>query len=280
MVAKILKVALVPAGLVVSSYGLYAVSDREAKGDRLTPQQLSLYAVPPRVSRFVEAQPGRVQCAFSAVRKAVWPAVTWTRSACSSVRNGVEETIQFGIDSYIYLKNPPPEFLPRAGVITVSGLAGLVLSRKGSRLKRVTYPLGLAALGASVCYPAQTVIFAKVTGKKLYSAGHRTYDAVSSLWKTKPQKEAIPVLTEEAKETPTEEDGSASAEKSPPGHQDDQGPSTSPETPNISSPVDPTEAGTARVTPDQTEVKFHPPPELVDHGQSNPEDVDLYSTRS
>ncbi|XP_056395590.1 MICOS complex subunit MIC27 [Hyla sarda] len=295
MVSKIFKLAAVPAGLVVSSYGFYAVSDREAKGDRLNPQQLSLYVVPPQESRFVEAQPGRVQCAFSAVRKAVWPVITWTQNSCRSVRNGVEETIQFGKDSYAYLKNPPPEFLPRVGIISVSGLAGLVLARKGSRLKKVVYPLGLAALGASVCYPAHAVIVAKLSSKKLYSAGHWTYESVSSLWKTKPQKEeAIPASSEEVKVTTREEDiGEAEAETSPAKHvvreeaetspakhgvQDEQEPSASPE-PSL--PVDPEKTSTTNdYTESPKDMKFQPPPELVDHGQSNPEDVDLYSTRS
>lgn len=35
------------------------------------------------------------------------------------------------LDAYVYLNNPPPEFLPKAAVITVSGLAGVVLARKG-----------------------------------------------------------------------------------------------------------------------------------------------------
>lgn len=35
------------------------------------------------------------------------------------------------LDAYDYLNNPPPDFLPKAAVITVSGLAGLVLARKG-----------------------------------------------------------------------------------------------------------------------------------------------------
>lgn len=34
-------------------------------------------------------------------------------------------------DAYVYLKNPPPEFLPKIGVITIAGLAGVVLARKG-----------------------------------------------------------------------------------------------------------------------------------------------------
>lgn len=35
------------------------------------------------------------------------------------------------LDAYVYLNDPPPEFFPRAAVITVSGLAGAVLARKG-----------------------------------------------------------------------------------------------------------------------------------------------------
>ncbi|KAM4019697.1 MICOS complex subunit MIC27 [Anomaloglossus baeobatrachus] len=276
MVSKMMKVAAVPAGLVVSSYGLYALSDREAKGNRLNPQQLSVYAIPPQESRFIEAPPGRVQCVFSAVRKTVWPAVTWTENAVTSARNGVEETIQFGKDSYVYLKNPPPEFLPRVGIISVSGLAGLVLARKGSRLKRLVYPAGLAALGASVCYPAHAVIFAKVTGKKIYSAGHRTYQAVSALWKTEPKNEAAtPVQSEDAKEAAREEDSGATAAEPPAEHhvQAQQEPS--------SLSAERAEPGSSNVPTEQPkDVKFQPPPELVDHGQSNPEDVDLYSTRT
>ncbi|XP_069602215.1 MICOS complex subunit MIC27 isoform X1 [Ranitomeya imitator] len=277
MVSKMLKVAAIPVGLVVSSYGLYAVSDREAKGDRLNPHQLSVYAIPPQESRFIEASPGRVQCVVSALRKTVWPAVTWTQNACTSVRNGVEETIQFGKDSFVYLKNPPPEFLPRVGIISVSGLAGLVLARRGSRLKKLVYPTGLAALGASVCYPAHAVIFAKVTGKKLYSAGHWTYDGVSSLWRTKPQNEvAMPVRSEDTKEALREEDRGAA--ESPAEHRE---PTSSPAPPSSSLPIDPAEPSATSVpTEPSKDVKFQPPPELVDHGQSNPEDVDLYSTRT
>ncbi|XP_073446001.1 MICOS complex subunit MIC27 isoform X2 [Dendrobates tinctorius] len=243
MVSKMLKVAAVPVGLVVSSYGLYAVSDREAKGDRVNPRQLSVYAIPPQDSRFIEASPGRVQCVFSALRKTVWPAVTWTQNACISVWNGVEETIQFGKDSYIYLKNPPPEFLPRVGIISVSGLAGLVLARKGSRLKKLVYPAGLAALGACVCYPAHAVIFAKVSGKKLYSAGHRTYDGVSSLWRTKPQNEVtVPVQSEDTKEVLREEDR-GTAESSAEHHEA----TSSPALPNSSLPLDPAEPSATSV---------------------------------
>ncbi|KAM9323834.1 MICOS complex subunit MIC27 [Gastrophryne carolinensis] len=197
MVSKILKVAVVvPGSLALTSYGLYAVSDREPKGERLSPHQLSLYSAPPRESRFIEERPGRAQHVFSALCSGVSPILSGGKSICVAVKSGVLETVQFGKDSYEYLKAPPPEFLPRVGVIAVGGLAGVVLARRGSRLKKVLYPGALAALGASLCYPAQAVIFAKVTGRPL------------SDW------------------------------------------------------------------------RFTPPADLSDHGQSHPEDRDMYSTRS
>ncbi|KAG8522145.1 MICOS complex subunit MIC27, partial [Galemys pyrenaicus] len=48
--------------------------------------------------------------------------------------------------------NPPQYFLSQIGVITVSGVAGLVSKTKGSRFKKMTYLLGLTTFGASVCY--------------------------------------------------------------------------------------------------------------------------------
>ncbi|XP_077319350.1 MICOS complex subunit MIC27 isoform X3 [Lithobates pipiens] len=263
MVAKILKLAALPAGLVLSSYGLYAVSDRDPKGHPLSPHQLSVYSAPPRESRFIEEDPGRVQRSFSAVRSTLSPLVIWGKNAGDAVRNGVVETIRLTQDSYVYLKNPPPEFLPRVGIITISGLAGLILSRRGSRLKKVVYPVGLTALGASVCYPAHAVIFAKVTGKKLYNAGHWTYDSVSSLWKAEPQKKESDSTPADNNEKPPREETTNETESTAeePIRAEHAEPPASPE---------PTQEGSSASDP----------PGLTDHGQSHPEDVDMYSTRS
>ncbi|TMS17323.1 Connector enhancer of kinase suppressor of ras 2 [Larimichthys crocea] len=97
-------------------------------------------------------------------------------------------------DVFYYLKDPPPEFLPRFGTITMAGLLGMFLARKGSRFKRVAVPLGLMSAGASVCYPAQAVAVLKVTGKKVYAAGNWSKAAVSSLFTPKPQ-ELVPKET-------------------------------------------------------------------------------------
>ncbi|CAJ0933729.1 unnamed protein product, partial [Ranitomeya imitator] len=251
MVSKMLKVAAVPVGLVVSSYGLYAVSDREAKGDRLNPHQNACTSVRNGVEETIQF--GKGECSAEDSRCASLAVLLHTFS--TECKNGEESygnlleqfkssspICKLG-DSFVYLKNPPPEFLPRVGIISVSGLAGLVLARRGSRLKKLVYPTGLAALGASVCYPAHAVIFAKVTGKKLYSAGHWTYDGVSSLWRTKPQNEvAMPVRSEDTKEALREEDRGAA--ESPAEHRE---PTSSPAPPSSSLPIDPAEPSATSV---------------------------------
>ncbi|NP_001088003.1 apolipoprotein O-like L homeolog [Xenopus laevis] len=301
MVAKIFKLAAVPASLVFTSYGLYAVSDREPKGNLLSPVQLSIYSVPAQKSKYIEEHPGRLQSGFSSVRETIWPFVIWGKHFCSSVRNGVEDTVQFGKDSYVYLKNPPPEFLARLGIITVSGLAGLVLARKGSRLKKIAYPLGLTALGISVCYPTQAVIFAKLTGRKVYAVSHRTYDTLSSFWKANINK--AQTQTEDLKVPVSVTEGDHHQEEVLEKLIQDQTNITKDEDPeplivvetelpalineeildvmhSNEGVLDNQEKPATVPSDSENDQKFKPDPSLLDHGQANPEDVDMYSTRS
>uniref|UniRef100_A0A803K1J3 MICOS complex subunit n=1 Tax=Xenopus tropicalis TaxID=8364 RepID=A0A803K1J3_XENTR len=306
----IFKLAAVPAGLVFTSYGLYAVSDREPKGNLLKPIQLSVYSVPAQKSKYIEEHPGRLQSGLSSVRETIWPYVVWGKHFCSSVRNGVEDTVQFGKDSYVYLKNPPPEFLARLGIITVSGLAGLVLARKGSRLKKIAYPLGLTTLGISVCYPTQAVIFAKLTGRKIYTVSHQTYDTLSSLWKTSIHKEDKPQTQTEDLKIPV----SVTEGDHYQGNQEEVLETLIPDLTNSTKYEDPEPLIAVETEPPalinqeildvneevnlnkeglnnqekqttgssdlKNQRKFKPDPSLLDHGQAHPEDVDMYSTRN
>ncbi|ETE64276.1 Apolipoprotein O-like protein, partial [Ophiophagus hannah] len=74
---------------------------------------LPIYSAPPLESRYVDEKPGRLQTRISSVRKTT----SYYLKNC---------------------KNPPPEFLPKVGVITVSGLTGIVLARKESEDKAET----------------------------------------------------------------------------------------------------------------------------------------------
>ncbi|CAK7306929.1 MICOS complex subunit MIC27 [Vulpes lagopus] len=183
------------------------------------------------------------------------------------MKNGIMDTVQFGKDVYVYLKNPPRDFLPKIGVITVSGLAGLVSARKGSRFKKIAYPLGLATLGAAVCYPVQSVIIAKVTGKKAYTTSEQIYEAVKSLWTKINKKESFPKPKEKPKL-------GNSAEIEIPAKTADSLKYSVPLPTELISETKRKSESTSGAT------QFMPDPKLMDHGQSHPEDVDMYSTRS
>ncbi|XP_030887718.1 MICOS complex subunit MIC27 isoform X4 [Leptonychotes weddellii] len=223
------KLTTIPGGLICASITVHAAKEEEYKKQLVKPEQLPIYTAPPLQSKYVEEQPGRLQMGFASIRTTTGHYIGWCKGVCVFVKNGIMDTVQFGKDAYIYLKNPPRDFLPKLGVITVSGLAGLVSARKGSRLKKIAYPLGLATLGATVCYPVQSVIIAKLGNSAEIEIPAKTTDSL---------KYSVPLTTELSSETKTKSESTSGA------------------------------------------TQFMLDPKLMDHGQSHPEDVDMYSTRS
>ncbi|NWS34537.1 MIC27 protein, partial [Polioptila caerulea] len=272
--SQVAKLVAVSSGLPFVCITVYAATEKESKDQLVKPDKLPIYSAPPLRSRYIEEQPGHLQQQLSALRSATRRYFGWCQSVYVFVKNGIMDSIQFGKDAYVYLNNPPPDFLPKAAVITVSGLAGAVLARKGSRFKRIAYPLGLTTVGYSVCYPAQSVVMAKVTGKKLLCASHQIYEAVRSLWAdketvTKLQQESKPIMQEDKKKKGISSTKPESAVES----KSLNGTASSPvESQGNEDPVP--SSGTGKSS------KFKPDPKLMDHGQSSPEDVDMYSTRS
>ncbi|NXL91775.1 MIC27 protein, partial [Alectura lathami] len=272
-ISQVAKLAAAASGLPFVCT-VYAATEKESKSQLVKPNQLPIYCSPPLTSKYIEEQPGRLQKQFSSVRQTTVRYIGWCKDAFFFVRNGIMDSIQFGKDAYVYLKNPPPEFLPKVGIITVAGLAGVVLARKDSRFKKIAYPLGLTAVGISVCFPAQSVVMAKVTGKKVFSASCRTYEAVRSLWAKKEdvsklQQESKSVTQEDKKKKEVSNTKPEPAVESRSFNRTESSPveswSTADQVPS---------SGTMKTT------KFKPDPKLMDHGQSSPEDVDMYSTRS
>ncbi|XP_008417858.1 MICOS complex subunit MIC27 [Poecilia reticulata] len=181
MAAKVAMVA-VPTVLGIASIRVYTVKDAPADGlvsrDRLNVYAPLLGADPPKV---VPESPGLVERGLTTTRESVLPAVRAVKGACVSVKRSSVNLYHAGEDVYYYLIDPPPGFLPRFGTVTMAGLLGMFLARKGSRFKRLAVPLGLMSAGASVCYPAQAVSVLKVTGQKAYAAGQWSAAAASSL---------------------------------------------------------------------------------------------------
>ncbi|KFQ17381.1 Apolipoprotein O-like, partial [Merops nubicus] len=269
--SQVAKLAALSSALPFACFTVYA-TEKESKGQLVKPSQLPIYCPPALKLRYVEEQPGPLQKQLSAVRQTTGRYLGWCKDAFVFIKNGIMDSIQFGKDAYIYLKNPPPDFLPKVGVITVSGLAGIVLARKGSRFKKIAYPMGLTTLGVAVCYPAQSAVFAQVAGKKLLSASHQTYEAVRSLWVEKEdvrKQESKSVIQEDKKKKEIPNTKPESAIESRSSNRTESSPVES------WSSKDPVPSSGTAKTP-----KLKPDPKLMDHGQSSPEDVDMYSTRS
>nr|XP_033489818.1 MICOS complex subunit MIC27 isoform X3 [Epinephelus lanceolatus] len=188
MAAKVVMVA-VPTVIGIASIRVYRVSEVPADG-LVTREKLNIYTPLPQSAQaqFVPESPGVIQSGLTTAREGILPFVLAIKGACVSVKTTSVNLYHAGEDVYYYLKDPPPGFLPRFGTITMAGLLGMFLTRKGSQFKRLAVPLGLMSAGASVCYPAQTVAVFKVTGKKVYAVGQWSSAAVSSLLTPKPQE--------------------------------------------------------------------------------------------
>ncbi|XP_067262152.1 apolipoprotein O, a isoform X2 [Chanodichthys erythropterus] len=195
---KVGGVAGVTGTLGLISASVLAADDKPRT--TLSVDELSLYTTPQQKIQYVEPEKGSVEEGVSTLRKLAEPYTTWCQGVYGTVKPKVDSTVQFGQNSYAYLKNPPPEFYPRAGIIGFAGILGLFLGR-GSRLKRLIYPTGLMAVGASMYYPQEAVTIAKKTGDSIYDLALQAYVTVEKLIKDKPaskksqQKVILSLLT-------------------------------------------------------------------------------------
>ncbi|XP_036300139.1 MICOS complex subunit MIC27-like [Pipistrellus kuhlii] len=261
------KLTIMPAGLIFASITVHAAKEEEFKKQLMKPEQLPLYTSPPLQSKYVEEQPGKLQMDFASIHTTTGRYIGWCKGVYVFVKNGIMDTVQFGKDAYVYLKNPPRDFLPKVGMITVSGLAGLVSARKGSRFKKIAYPLELATLGATVCYPVQCIIIANVAEKKAYATSQNIFEAVKSLCTKKNKKESLPEPKEKIKLESSAEIETPAKTAHNPKH-------------SVGLPTELRSEMKTKSEFTSGATQFMPNPKLMDYGQSHPEDVDMYSTRS
>ncbi|KAL6479664.1 hypothetical protein MHYP_G00106970 [Metynnis hypsauchen] len=316
MSSKVVRVVAVPAVLGFASIRVYA--EREARTELISPQELSVYSTEPQERlQYVEEQPGALQSGLGKVRGSLQSYMQNIKGIFVSTKVTGVNLYHGGEDIYHFLKDPPSGFIPRVAVITLSGLAGMVLARKGSRLKRLVFPFSLATAGFAVCYPIQTISILKVSGKKIYAASHWTSSTVASLWKSPaavpvspesiPSPETVAKASTAAEEVEASGTEESSQEFPPPAKpsmtpmpaaqaapiplsvpvlaqasetehfvpsslSSSQTDESKPEMPSVQTSTE-SKATTEKKIPG-VDLK------LMDFGQSNPEDADLYSTRS
>ncbi|XP_042369990.1 MICOS complex subunit MIC26-like [Plectropomus leopardus] len=158
-----------------------AAGDGEAETTApLLRDELSLYSAPQQKFRYVEPEAGQLEQSVASLRKLTEPYTDWCQGAYNKIKPKVQSAVKWGDGTYAYLKNPPKDFYPRAGVIGFTGVLGLFLGR-GSRLKKLIYPAGLMTVSASLYYPERAAAIAKSTGDSVYERAVQGYAALEKM---------------------------------------------------------------------------------------------------
>ncbi|XP_053294545.1 MICOS complex subunit MIC26 [Pleuronectes platessa] len=194
------------SGVMPGTLGLLPVTVRAAAaGDReneaescsvLNRDELSLYADPPQRPGYEEPEAGQLEQSVASLRKLLEPHAAWWQGTYSRIQPRVHSVFRRGHDAYSYLNDPPKGFYPRAGVIGLTGVLGLLLAR-GSRTKRLLYPAGLVTLSTSLYYPERAAAIARSAGDSVYDRAVQGYAAVEKM--VKPQSKGAKAADSEAK---------------------------------------------------------------------------------
>ncbi|XP_019968294.2 MICOS complex subunit MIC26-like [Paralichthys olivaceus] len=170
--------------------------DKEAASSVLNRDELSLYSAPPQRPAYEEPEAGQLERSVASLRKQLEPQSAWCQATYDRIKPAVHGVLQCGHDTYAYLKNPPKDFYPRAVVIGITGVLGLLLARR-SRIKRLLYPAGLVTVSASLYYPERAAAIAKSAGDSVYDRAVQGYAAVEKM--LNPQNKAEKAADSETK---------------------------------------------------------------------------------
>nr|XP_020644795.1 MICOS complex subunit MIC26 [Pogona vitticeps] len=196
---KVKQLLAAPASLSLLAVQVYAAApDRESSRKKvLKVDELSLYTSPATKLKYVEDPQTQLEEGISHLRHSLEPYTDWFQDFSGKATPKIEKAAEYSREGYELLKNPPPGFYPRLGVIGFAGVVGLFLAR-GSKIKKFVYPVSFIGIGASLYYPQQAITIAKVTGSQLYEWSLQAYINIESLWKDSPKKKKSAKASEKA----------------------------------------------------------------------------------
>uniref|UniRef100_A0A803K8Z7 MICOS complex subunit n=1 Tax=Xenopus tropicalis TaxID=8364 RepID=A0A803K8Z7_XENTR len=184
----VVRLVSVPASLGFVSLHIHAATEDSTSPRKIIKvEELSLYSTPVQEAKYVEDKQTQLEEGVSWVRQAVAPYTSWCQDAYIKAKPKFETAVEHSKGTYEFLKDAPPGFYPRLGLIGFAGIVGLFLAR-GSRVKKVIYPLGFMGLGASLYYPQQAVTIAKDTSAVMYDWGLQGVVTLESLFKDSGKK--------------------------------------------------------------------------------------------
>ncbi|KAM4044511.1 MICOS complex subunit MIC26 isoform 3-T3 [Anomaloglossus baeobatrachus] len=177
------KFMAIPTSLSFATLHVHAASETKALPKTLIKvEELSLYSSPVPETRYVADEKTELEEGISWLRSSTSPYTKWCQDVYVKAKPKVETAVEHSKGTYEMLRDAPPGFYPRLGLIGFAGIVGLFLAR-GSRIKKIIYPLGFMGIGASLYYPQQAATIAKDTGTVLYDWSLQGFVTLESLWK-------------------------------------------------------------------------------------------------
>uniref|UniRef100_A0A2R9AXL0 MICOS complex subunit n=1 Tax=Pan paniscus TaxID=9597 RepID=A0A2R9AXL0_PANPA len=153
---KVIQRSMGPASLSLLTFKVYAAPKKDSPPkNSVKVDELSLYSVPEGQSKYVEEARSQLEESISQLRHYCEPYTTWCQETYSQTKPKMQSLVQWGL---------------------------------GSKIKKLVYPPGFMGLAASLYYPQQAIVFAQVSGERLYDWGLRGYIVIEDLWKENFQK--------------------------------------------------------------------------------------------
>ncbi|XP_064597467.1 MICOS complex subunit MIC27-like [Liolophura sinensis] len=146
------------AGVPMATYTVYAAEGSSPKSRKIKANELPLYGNPEVDNQyeFVPEQISPFRASISSIRQSVWKYLDSIKETTDYVEH-VYQTGKAHTLGFIDYVQSDPGILPRAGVITVAGLGGIVAGYRGGILRKVTYSSVAMLSAASLCYPDKAV---------------------------------------------------------------------------------------------------------------------------
>ncbi|XP_046362454.2 MICOS complex subunit MIC27-like [Haliotis rufescens] len=152
-----------------------------SEGNKVKISQLPMYDVLETKCEYTykEAPPSSLQESISTVRQAVWDYLDSIKDTTSSLKDKLQVGKAHTLDFVTYIQEDP-SILPKASVITVAGLGGVVAGYRGGFLRKIILSGSAMTAAAALCYPNEAVAMTTQAYDEVYGYARSLWEGDSS----------------------------------------------------------------------------------------------------